>query len=422
MRKRLCVVFTCVAGIFSLFVLSGCEQQSGCKPWQRQLCFCSDGSVALQSCRDDGSGWEPCDCTTLYSVWCDNATGLCWQDPQKDAYDYSDTGLTHPDSLRYCEELVLAGHDDWRLPDIDELRTLLRGNAPSETDGECPLTEGSPMDDMSHQACAPVEEFGGPGPGGCYWPPDLSGTCDKPDPAAVGHPLEFMASTVSSDNEHWVGTIMFDNGGVCFNHIHTYAEVRCVRDAPAETVTCADGANEACIPGDTRKCDCPNGTTGAQICADDGSCWLLCECSGFEPAPPVTDVCDQCDRIQLTIKVPQNLQTAPKVLMAFLYDAETWTWPPNRPPDGGTDYNQVIAPEIDVDKPFEMTVPGCTYYREMCLSGEYMLYVALMQKETMPPVMREGDYWWGMEQDPVSLGSGSAKTIEMEVELVPYEN
>jgi hypothetical protein len=106
--------------------------------------------------------------------------------------------------------------------------------------------------------------------------------------------------------------------------------------------------------------------------------------------------------------------------MTFLYSAEGWTFPPNRPPDGGTDYNQVLDPEIDVDKPITMTVPGCTYYRETCLTGDYYLYVSLLQDEKMPPTVEEGDYWWGMTQEPINLGSGQAKVFEMEVELVPF--
>jgi hypothetical protein len=373
-----------------------------------------------QICISDGRGWEDCACTN-YTVWCDPDTDLCWQNPQKDAYDYDDAGLTQPDAIRYCKELVFGGYSDWRLPDIDELRTLLRGNEPTMTDGDCPLTEGSLMDDMSHEACSENMEYGGPGPGGCYWPPELSGTCDKPDPASVGHPLEYVSSTVASDNEDWVGCILFDNGAVAFNHIHSYAEVRCVRDAPTPVVTCADGRAETCTPGATRQCDCSENQTGAQVCTDDGSCFGPCECTGFDPSPPITDVCDQCDKVELTIKVPEKLQITPKVLMTFLYSAEGWTFPPSRPPDGGTDYNQVIDPEIDLDKPFEMTVPGCTYYREKCLSGDYYLYASLLQEEKMPPTPQDGDYWWGMNQEPITLGSGQAQVIEMEIELVPFE-
>jgi len=393
-----------------------------CKEGQTQPCYCPDGTVKEQTCKPDGRGWEPCDCT-YYSYWCDNETGLCWQNPQKDAFTPGDGGLPQPDAVRYCQELVFGGYDDWRLPNIDEMRTLIRGNPGTETGGDCPITEGSPMADMADEACAPNTEFGGPGIEGCYWPPELTGTCNKPDPAAEGHPLEFVSSTVASDNAHWVGCVLFDNGAASFNHINSLADVRCVRTGPTTPVACEEGS-PTCVPGETRQCTASNGKTGAQVCADDGSCFGPCESTEFTPSPPITDVCDQCDQVILTIKVPEKLQTPPKELMAFLYSAVGWTFPPARPPDGGVDYDQVMDPVIDVDKPLTLTVPGCTYYRESCLTGDYYLYVSLLWEVKMPPTVKEGDYWWGMPEvqpEPLTLGMGPQKVIEMEIMLVPYQ-
>ena len=50
----------------------------------------------------------------------DNKTGLQWQDY------YSDNGDTvksakWTDAIAYCEDLSLGGHDDWRLPNFNEL-------------------------------------------------------------------------------------------------------------------------------------------------------------------------------------------------------------------------------------------------------------------------------------------------------------
>jgi len=415
--KKLCFI-SFILCFWFCFIPTVAFSQVSCTPGETQECFCPDGTTAIQSCRTDGNGWNQCDCT-YYSFWCNPTTNLCWQDPQKDAYTTNDPGLTQPDAVRYCEEVVFAGYDDWQLPNIDELRTLIRGNPPTETGGECPVTEGSPMADGSNEACMASTEFGGPGIGGCYWSPELTGTCNKPDPAAQGHPLETCSATVASDNEHWVGSVLFDNGAACFNHLNSYADVRCVRNAPSPPVMCAEGPPESCTRGETRQCTCTNGKTGAQVCADDGSCFGPCACIGFTPSPPPTDVCDQCDQVKLTIKVPEKLNTPPKVLMAFLYSTEGWTFPPNRPPDGGTDYDQVIDPDIDVDKPLELTVPGCTYYRESCLSGNYYLYVSLLMDERMPPIPKEGEYWWGMGQEPITLGSGQREEFPMEVMLVP---
>lgn len=54
----------------------------------------------------------------------DNKTGLAWQD------DYADNGgeikeATWQEALVYCEELSLGSRDDWRLPNIKELRSIV---------------------------------------------------------------------------------------------------------------------------------------------------------------------------------------------------------------------------------------------------------------------------------------------------------
>jgi hypothetical protein len=394
-----------------------------CLVGETQACFCPDETTSVQSCRTDGSGWEDCDCTN-YTIWNDPDTDLSWQDPQKDAYDYDDIGLQQPDALRYCDELVMGGYDDWRLPDIDELRTLARGNSDIETGGDCSVHEGSPRSDMLDPACLPVQDYQGPGVGGCYWVPELTGTCDKPDPADEGlRPLETVSSTVASDDQFWVGCVLFNEGSAVFNHIYSLADVRCVRNGPTSPIICADGPPEACVPGETRQCTASNEKTGAQVCADDGSCWGPCNSTEFNPSPPLTDVSDECDQVIVTINVPEALQTPPKLLMAFLYSADSWIFPPARPPDGGTDYNQVIDPDIDLGNPYEMTIPACSYYRDRCVpAGEYYLYVTLLNSADWPPLPQEGDYVWGMCQEPITVGSGQRVEIPKDIELVLFEN
>ena len=49
----------------------------------------------------------------------DETSGLIWQ--QKD----SGKGLNWEDALSYCEELSLAGYEDWRLPNAKELQYIV---------------------------------------------------------------------------------------------------------------------------------------------------------------------------------------------------------------------------------------------------------------------------------------------------------
>jgi len=51
----------------------------------------------------------------------DTRTGLMWQQQEPE----SQMNMTWKDALTYCEVLSLAGHDDWRLPTIRELASLV---------------------------------------------------------------------------------------------------------------------------------------------------------------------------------------------------------------------------------------------------------------------------------------------------------
>ena len=64
------------------------------------------------------------DFTRSNGIVTDNKTGLQWQD------DYSDNGgdiksAKWTDAIAYCESLSLGGYDDWRLPNIIELRSIV---------------------------------------------------------------------------------------------------------------------------------------------------------------------------------------------------------------------------------------------------------------------------------------------------------
>jgi hypothetical protein len=228
-----------------------------CMSGEIQTCYCSDGTETKQACKTDSTGWEACDCTE-HMIWNDPNTNLSWQDPQKDAYVPDYPGLTQPDALRYCDELVMDGYDNWRLPNIDELRTLVRGNPSSETDGACPVHVGSPREAMEDPACVQAPDYKGPVSGGCYRVSELTGPCDCVDPADGGdRTLETVSSTLASNDDFWVGDVLFDQGSVVFNHIYSLSEAHFVRDSPTSPNTCADGTPDDCDPGDTRQCTAP---------------------------------------------------------------------------------------------------------------------------------------------------------------------
>ncbi len=71
----------------------------------------------------------------------DNVTGIMWQQsPDTDGDGDIDTEdkLTYDEAVTYCDTLTLAGHDDWQLPNIKTLYSLIdfRGTDPSGIDGD----------------------------------------------------------------------------------------------------------------------------------------------------------------------------------------------------------------------------------------------------------------------------------------------
>ena len=59
----------------------------------------------------------------------DNCTGLIWQKRTADTNGDGKIGggdaVDWCDALVYCESLSLAGHDDWRLPNVRELQSIV---------------------------------------------------------------------------------------------------------------------------------------------------------------------------------------------------------------------------------------------------------------------------------------------------------
>ena len=81
------------------------------------LCVRGNSAYGVSQFNDKGDG------TIL-----DQATGLVWQKTD------SAKGLNWQDALTYCEDLSLAGTDDWRLPDAKSLQSLVDySRSPSTT-------------------------------------------------------------------------------------------------------------------------------------------------------------------------------------------------------------------------------------------------------------------------------------------------
>jgi hypothetical protein len=109
---------------------------------------------------------------------------LCWEKEPSDEKRKWDAAPS------YCSSLGLGGGTDWRLPNIDELKSLLRGcqNGVETEASSTTLCTMSPEGCIQVDSCAGnnsgincnrCDTGDGPDsdPAGCYWDADLTGTC-----------------------------------------------------------------------------------------------------------------------------------------------------------------------------------------------------------------------------------------------------
>jgi len=103
-----------------------------------------------------------------YWTWMDPATELTWQMPSAVRV------MSWQEAIDYCAALYLEG-DGWRLPNIDELRTLVRGCPATAPGGSCGVSESC----LEFYTCFIDDPTGttsscnGCMDGGCNWDPAL---------------------------------------------------------------------------------------------------------------------------------------------------------------------------------------------------------------------------------------------------------
>ncbi|MBP5591992.1 DUF1566 domain-containing protein [bacterium] len=216
---------------------------------------------------------------------------LVWENPMGNK-GTGGLGPTHAASQTYCENLILAGADDWRLPTIDELRTLVRGISTIEPGGKCPTTDTCTKQETCNDDKENTQGFGN----SCLGCEALN--TDKYDPADSYLDLEKdcqLSSTQLANNECYIVKAM--HGDPCdgtwsdtpntgtagslskaywyLNYksgiIHSDADVlsganwvRCVREGTAADVT--EEEEEAGDPSQNWECTADIDCTGGKTC------------------------------------------------------------------------------------------------------------------------------------------------------------
>ncbi|MDP8257794.1 MAG: DUF1566 domain-containing protein, partial [Candidatus Alcyoniella australis] len=142
----------------------------------------------------------------------DDDGDLTWQNPP------SEDSMSWDEAKTYCANLSFDGHDDWRLPTISELRSLIRGCDATETGGACNVTDDCTESDCWNNPCIGCEYGEGPGSGGAYWPDEMTG--------------EIFWYWSSSSVAHYgdrAWAVGFNTGYVGEDGTGNYSGARCVR-------------------------------------------------------------------------------------------------------------------------------------------------------------------------------------------------
>jgi hypothetical protein len=370
-----------------------------CEDGDTQECFCPDDTKGVQSCRTDGSGWEVCECIDDGEQWCDDTSDLCWQDPPYQ----KGRGLCWHAGINYCEQLSFDGYDDWRLPNITELRSLVRNCPTIETGGDCPIEHGSGWDDWAIGGESCLECYTEISPETiCFWDPTLKGTCNRID--EIGSIVEYWSSSPFVGDEDFAWFIHFGLGVLGRNHTMSFGDVRCVRDKSSYN------DKPVCAPNDTGQCTCEDGGTGAKKCSSDGSGWGECVCPGYN----FNEVCvevpidpSDCTKVTVTLVAPDDFPGNPLQIIG-------WFHVPGQvgsgPPEGGWDpvYENV---DLNAGEQFEMDVYAINIAKTGCLTGEYDVLVTV----TLDPENPQRYDWAGISNVPVIVGLGDidAGVIEL---------
>ncbi|MBO4711859.1 DUF1566 domain-containing protein [bacterium] len=156
-----------------------------------------------------------CTATSLTEHSClykDSTTGLIWSEKAERQMKFKNSSdpenITYP-ARDYCESLTEGGFEDWHLPTISELRTLIQNCPGTETSGSCGVTDNCLL-----KSCWTQSD--------CY-------SCSSGDHSKFGDTIWFWSSSIQSDNSDYAWLVYFNNGYVGNNTLDGGYSVRCAR-------------------------------------------------------------------------------------------------------------------------------------------------------------------------------------------------
>ena len=165
--------------------------------------------IFVIGCGGDTDDAQFPECSASSGTPCkDSSSGLIWSARSSSSYTWSN-------AVSYCDNLTEGGYSDWHLPNINELRTLIKNCAGSQTGGSCAVQDPSCLSSSCYSSscyCSYMENNGG------YY--SKLGDDDT---------VYLWSSSTLSDNTDIAWGVSFGPGGVDGNDKASYNYVRCVR-------------------------------------------------------------------------------------------------------------------------------------------------------------------------------------------------
>jgi len=142
-------------------------------------------------------------------IYTDPVTGLQWT---------KQATANNPSPETYCNDLVLEGKNDWRLPTITELRSIVSGCASLEPGGSC----GSYHDCATAGTCTQTDYAF------CHCTEPIVGECFMNTELASSG--EMPSSTVSPESQRFTIELCGSGGRIRFGPLMGDFAIRCVRN------------------------------------------------------------------------------------------------------------------------------------------------------------------------------------------------
>ncbi|HRQ70003.1 MAG TPA: DUF1566 domain-containing protein [bacterium] len=169
--------------------------------------YCGDGIINGSEICDDGeSNGKKGFCSTECNdaVWTDPATGYSWS---RKAY------FNQTDALNYCESLSEGGYNNWKLPTISELRTIIQNCNNTITGGPCGVSDNCLK--MPYGICETVECNG----------------CESNNHGIYSvfeETEQFWSSSFTVGDVDFAWYINFKDGSITYSNVSNKKYIRCI--------------------------------------------------------------------------------------------------------------------------------------------------------------------------------------------------